>query len=368
MNRKEIVAWLREENENHLERLWLWADNVRRENVGSEVHLRGLIEISNYCVRQCGYCGLRFGNKKLERYRMTEDEIMWCARKSKEYGYGTVVLQSGEDYGIETDWLAGVIRRIKAETQLAVTLSMGERPDEDLKSWRAAGADRYLLRFETSDPDLYRLIHPSPPGKSSDRLAILRKLRTLGYEIGGGVMIGIPGQTYAGLANDIDTFNRLDLDMIGLGPYIPHPNPPLGVGEWKRWIPQDEQVPDGEEMTYKVISLARIVCPEANIPATTALATVNSETGRELGLMRGANVIMPGMTPMCYRVKYEIYPEKACINQTSTEQHSCLQRLVLSLGRRSGQGRGDRLRRASHTNIACPPCVYSNRVSANRLN
>ncbi|MCX5758897.1 MAG: radical SAM protein, partial [Candidatus Hydrogenedentes bacterium] len=191
-----ILAWLREDDPERLKSLWKAADFVRKANVGDEVHLRGLIEISSYCCRLCGYCGLRADNKGLERYRMSEDEIMACARQAVDYGYGTVVMQAGEDYGITREWLAAIIRRFKAETPLAVTLSLGERPDEDLVAWREAGANRYLLRFETSDAGLYALIHPTHAGRLSDRIAILRRLRKLGYEPGSGVMVGIPGQTY----------------------------------------------------------------------------------------------------------------------------------------------------------------------------
>jgi biotin synthase len=343
MKRDEILHWLREEDPERLEALWQWADTVRRENVGDEVHLRGLIEISNHCVRLCGYCGLRFGNQELERYRMSEQEIMACIDEAERYGYGTVVLQSGEDYGIERKWFASLIRDIKRETQLAVTLSLGERPDEDLKTWRKAGADRYLLRFETSDEALYHLIHPSLPGRKSNRLTILKAIKKLGYEVGSGIMIGIPGQTYASLACDIDLFHKLDLDMIGVGPYLPHPQTPLGRGEWKRMISKDEQVLNTEQMTYKVIALTRIVCPEANIPSTTALATINREQGRELGLMRGANVIMPNLTPLKYRAKYEIYPSKACISEIPSDCHSCLHHRIQSIGRKIGIGRGNRI-------------------------
>lgn len=345
MKRDDILRWLREENEKRLEALWQWADRVRKENVGDEVHLRGLIEISNYCIRQCGYCGLRFGNKTLERYRMSEEEIMDCVREAERCGYGTVVLQSGEDYGIETKWFANFIRHIKKETQLVVTLSVGERPDEDLETWRKAGADRYLLRFETSDEALYHLIHPSLPGRESNRLAILKTLKKLGYETGSGIMIGIPGQTYESLAEDIDLFQRLDLDMVGVGPYISHLQTPLGQGESRRRIPKEEQVPNTEQMTYKVVALARVVCPQANIPSTTALATINREQGRELGLMRGANVVMPNLTPLKYRALYEIYPSKACIRETAWECHSCLTHRIQSIGRRVGIGRGDRIHR-----------------------
>jgi biotin synthase len=345
MRRDEILRWLLEEDEDCLKELWLRADTVRRENVGDEVHLRGLVEISNYCVRQCGYCGLRFGNKELERYRMSEEEILSCVDEAETYGYGTVVLQSGEDYGIETAWLSRIIRRVKEETRLALTLSLGERPDEDLVAWRKAGADRYLLRFETSDEDLYQSIHPSLPGRVSNRLAMLKTLKKLGYEAGGGVMIGIPGQTYASLSQDIDLFRELNLDMIGVGPYLPHPRTPLGHGKGRRTIPKEEQVPNTEQMTYKVIALTRIVCPEANIPSTTALATINRERGRELGLMRGANVVMPNLTPLPYRAKYEIYPSKACITEIPSECHSCLHDRIGSIGRKVGTGQGDRIHR-----------------------
>ncbi len=345
MNRKEIVFWLKEEQKNRLEELWHQADTVRRESVGDEVHLRGLIEISNHCVRRCGYCGLRSENRKLQRYRMNEEEIMACVIQAEMLSYGTVVLQSGEDDGIRTQWLARVIRQIKTETSLAVTLSLGERSDGDLKAWRKAGADRYLLRFETSDPALYRLIHPSFPGRSSHRIEIVKGLRRMGYQIGSGVMIGIPGQTYESLAADIETFRALDLDMVGVGPYIPHPETPVATGEWKSCIPDGEQVPNTEEMTYKVISLTRIICPEANIPSTTALATINRELGRELGLMRGANVVMPNLTPSAYRASYEVYPAKACLFETASDFHAFLRHRIESMGRKLGKGRGDRIHR-----------------------
>ncbi len=349
MKRDDILDWLHEEDGRRLGGLWRWADTVRGDNVGEAVHLRGLIEISNYCIRQCGYCGLRFGNHELERYRMNEEEIMACVGEAEAYGYGTVVLQSGEDYGIEAKWFESLIGRIKKETRLAVTLSLGERPDEDLETWRKAGADRYLLRFETSDNDLYRLIHPSLPGRKSNRLAILKTLKKLGYETGSGIMIGIPGQTYASLTQDLHLFQRLDLDMVGVGPYIPHSQTPLGQGKWKRMISKRDQVPNTEQMTYKVIALTRIVCPEANIPSTTALDTINREQGRELGLRRGANVVMPNLTPPPYRTQYEIYPSKGGMTEVSPDCHSLLNHRIHSIGRRVGTGRGDRVHRGRTT-------------------
>ncbi|MCP4644098.1 MAG: [FeFe] hydrogenase H-cluster radical SAM maturase HydE [bacterium] len=345
LDQAAIEAWLREDDEARLQELWDAADAVRAEKVGNAVHLRGLIEISNYCARSCGYCGLRVSNGDIERYRMPEDEIMACVGEAVEYGYGTVVMQAGEDYGLTREWLTDLICRIKRETPLAVTLSLGERPDEDLVAWREAGADRYLLRFETSDPDLYKLIHPDLPSRlGSDRVEILKTLAQLGYEAGSGVMVGIPGQTYANLAQDIDLFRQLDLDMIGVGPYITHPDTPLGTGEWRRDVAPEDQVSNSELMTYKVVALTRLVCPEANIPSTTALATINRDSGRELGLQRGANIVMPNLTPIAYRESYQIYPGKACINETAGQCRMCLRGRVMSIGREIGTGQGGRMR------------------------
>jgi biotin synthase len=334
----EIVAWLRETNAARLAELWHRADTTRQRHVGGEVHLRGLVELSNYCVRLCAYCGLRAANPSITRYRMSAEEVLQCARLAVSFGYGTVVLQSGEDPGLARDWMADLIRRIKAETSLAVTLSLGERSDDDLAAWRAAGADRYLLRFETSNRALYDRIHPPRPGSTSDRIAMVRRIRDMGYEVGSGVMIGIPGQTYDDLAGDLALFAELDLDMIGVGPYLPHPQTPLGMAPPSDG---DDQVPNSELMTYKVIALARLVCPRANIPSTTALATLNPRSGRELGLVRGANVVMPNLTPPKYRVHYEIYPNKACIREGASDCFGCLHARIIALGRSVGAGRGD---------------------------
>ena len=344
MNEKQIIDWLREEDEQKLETLWREANETRVAHVGDQVHLRGLIEVSNICVRRCSYCGISADNRQIERYRMTEEEIMECVHKAIGFGYGTVVMQAGEDYGITRQWMADIIRRIKAETSLAVTLSLGERPDDDLRAWREAGADRYLIRFETSNRDLYDRIHPPLGDKPSDRFVIMQSLKKLGYEVGSGIMIGIPDQTYEDLARDILAFRELDLDMIGVGPFIPHPETPLGQCMPKA---SANQVPNTEQMTYKVIALTRLVCPEANIPSTTALATLNKADGRELGLLRGANIVMPNLTPPQYRVMYEIYPNKACITETSEACASCLSMRILNIGRSIGSGQGGRRKRVN---------------------
>ncbi len=336
--RHDILNWLGEEDPQRLDALWARADAVRRESIGDEVHLRGLVELSNHCVRACGYCGLRKANRRLARYRMADEEILDAARRAAALGYGTVVMQSGEDPGITADGLAGVIRRIKAETGLAVTLSLGERSMEELALWRDAGADRYLLRFETSNRALYDRIHPPVNGARSDRFALLAALRGLGYEIGSGVMVGIPGQTFDDLADDVVAFHELDLDMIGVGPFIAHPDTPLGRAATAANV--DGQIPNTVDMALKVIALARLVCPHSNIPSTTALATLDPERGRELGLLRGANVVMPNLTPVKYRALYEIYPGKACVGETAETCTRCLRGRIESIGRRIAAGPG----------------------------
>jgi len=218
-----------------------------------------------------------------------------------------------------------------------VTLGLGERTEEELALWRRTGADRYLLRFETSNPRLYGWYHPSLPGRDSDRLALLMELKALGYETGSGILVGLPGQTYEDLARDIDLFGQLDLDMIGLGPYIRHPDTPLGRDPTQYSASPGFQVPNTEEMTYRVLALTRLVCPRANIPATTAVATLNRRAGFELGLSRGANVIMPNLTPRQYHSMYEIYPGKA----GACENHARLHYRILNQGRFVGRGRGD---------------------------
>ena len=341
MNHTELTTWLRETDPDRLESLWRSADEVRRRHVGDEVHLRGLVEFSNQCIRMCAYCGLRAANRKIVRYCMSADEILACADAAVRFGYGTVVLQSGEDPAVSGEWVADVVRQIKHRTPLAVTLSLGEREPYELGAWRDAGADRYLLRFETSNPQLYARIHPARPETTSDRRALLRQLRRIGYEIGSGVMIGIPGQTYDDLARDILLFAELDLDMVGVGPFLPHPQTPLAEPARHARRPADDQVPNDELTTYKVIALTRLVCPRANIPSTTALATLNRASGREMGLQRGANIIMPNLTPVEYRAMYEIYPAKACISETADACRACLELRIHELGRKIGSGRGD---------------------------
>jgi biotin synthase len=307
-----VESWLREDDPKELDRLWRMANETRRAHVGDDVWLRGLIEISNNCAQRCAYCGISSHMAGIARYRMTAEDVLESAMKAVHYGFGTVVIQAGEDPLIDGPWLASVIRTIKAETGLAITLSMGERPDADLCAWREAGADRYLLRFETSDDGLYGRIHPSLGDRRSDRRGQLRRMRDMGFEIGTGVMIGIPGQTWASLAADILLFCQYDMDMLGVGPFVEAPGTPLAgpLGKKLRRDAGREQVPADVPTTLKVIALTRLVCPTSNIPATTALEAMDPGSGRMEGLRKGANVVMPNLTPPGYRALYSTYPGK----------------------------------------------------------
>jgi biotin synthase len=247
-----------------------------------------------------------------------------------------------EDGDLDPGWLAGVIRSIKADphtADVAVTLSVGEWGDDALALWRRAGADRYLLRFETSDPDLYRTLHPAAGRDERDRAGQLMALRRLDYEVGSGVMVGLPGQTYDTLADDIVRFAELDLDMIGVGPYLPNPGSRLGRGEVRAPDAGDEQVPNTDAMALKVLALTRLTCPDVNLPATTALAAASGELAHEAALARGANVIMPNFTPPAYRDLYSIYPGKAEVH--AAEGLARIKERIAGLGRTIGVGRGD---------------------------
>lgn len=339
MQKAELLAWLRTDDPRKLRRLWRLADAARKKHVGDAVHLRGLLEISNYCSRECWYCGLRGGRRGLKRYRMTRPEIETGIRQLAAFGYGTVVLQSGEDPGLAPESIGRLVAWIKTHTALAVTLSLGEQPREVLRRWREAGADRYLLRIETTNRRLLARIHPGEPHGS--RMRHIRWLGKLGYEVGSGIMVGIPGQTYEMLAKDLLWFKAVDLDMIGIGPFIPHPETPLFALHRKRR--QDpNQVPATELMVNKVVALARLMCPDANIPATTALASINAASGREQALSHGANVVMPNVTPQKYRVLYDIYPGKACVSETADICHACIKRRIQKMGRTIGRGPGGR--------------------------
>ena len=314
--KKEIVDILKDDSQNE----WLFslADKVRRENVGDEVHLRGLIEFSNICHCFCKYCGLRCENKELDRYRILPDDIVKYAQKAVEMGYKTIVLQSGEDVFYTKEILCDIIKRIK-EFDVALTLSIGERSFEDYKAFRDCGADRYLIRIETTDKDLYKKMHPNM--SFENRVRCLNDLKKLGYEVGTGCLVGLPGQTIESLADDILFFKKINADMIGIGPFIAHPHTPL------------KDMPNGNfTLALKVMALTRILLKNINIPATTAMETLNPN-GRIIALQSGANVVMPNVTTTEYRAKYEIYPNKICINENPSQCFNCIGGKIRSIGR-----------------------------------
>lgn len=333
LSREDLIYLLQLEDETSLEKLYRLADRVRQAYVGDEVHLRGLIEFSNYCRKNCNYCGIRAGSHKLQRYRMSNEEIVSTAVLAEQLGYRTVVLQSGEDPYYTVEILENIIQGIKQQTDLAITLSIGERPRMEYEQLFYAGTDRFLLRFETSNPDLYARLHPD--SNYAQRMNALRWLKEIGYQVGSGIMIGVPGQSIEDLANDILTFKNLDLDMIGVGPYICHDNTPLAGS------------PNGTvEMTFKVIALTRIVTKYTHIPATTALASLRPSDGREKALKLGANVIMPNVTPVHYRALYELYPAKVCIGEDAKQCRGCMQGRIYSLGRPISKNHGHSLKKS----------------------
>lgn len=331
LDKTDIINLLNLSDPRELDKLYNKADEVRKKHKGDEVHMRGIIELSNYCARWCVYCGLNAGNTKLERYRMSVDEIVTTSKRAFSLGYKTVVLQSGEDNYYTIDLIEEIIRLIKKETSLIITLSLGERSEEEYQRMKQAGADRYLLKHETSNKELYKKLHPDM--NYENRINCLKTLKKLGFETGSGIMIGMPGQSIESIADDILLFKELNIDMIGMGPYITNPITPLYEEFVKTGYFTADCKINIEEMVYKVIATTRLVNKTAHIPATTALATTNPAHGRELALNRGANVVMPNVTDIKYRKLYEIYPAKACINEQAEDCRACIDRRIRSIGR-----------------------------------
>jgi len=331
---EDVVALLQARGEEEAE-LFRVADGYRRRYVGDEVHLRGLVEFSNWCARRCRYCGLRAPNRRLVRYRMSVEETVLAARRAAELGIRTVVLQSGEDPYFTVRRLAELVSAIKEYADVAITLSVGERSREEYRILRDAGADRYLLKYETADPGLYAGLHPDM--RYERRLECLRDLREVGFQVGSGCMVGLPGQTVEMLARDILLLRDLDVDMVGIGPFLPHPDTPLG------------SYPAGSaEMTLRMVALARIVTRQAHIPATTALATADP-LGREKAFAAGANVVMPNLTPLRYRKHYSIYPDKRCLSEEVERWLPALRSYLEASGRRVAMGYGHSLKRRNGT-------------------
>ncbi|MBP7231501.1 MAG: [FeFe] hydrogenase H-cluster radical SAM maturase HydE [Syntrophaceae bacterium] len=317
LSREDIVELLKMPAE-YSENLFATADRVRKNDVGDEIYIRGIIDISNVCERNCLYCGLRKANEKLERYRMSEDEILETVREMKSTGIGTVVLQSGEDSHYSAEDVCHLVRTIKEKTDLVITLSIGERSPEEYRAFFEAGADRYLLKHETASTELYNYLRPGC--RLDKRVSCLKTLKDLGFETGTGNMVGLPGQTYEILADDLLLMKILKADMLGIGPFIAHPDTPLaGIDT------------DDIELTLRVLAVARLLTRNTNIPATTAVATLHPQ-GRLHALQAGANVVMLDFTPPTYRNRYDIYPGKT-ETETVISMMKRLEGEIHSLGR-----------------------------------
>lgn len=301
LSREEILELLSLNDAEHVERLYQAADRVRAACVGEEIFLRGIIEFSNHCMNNCRYCGLRRDNRQAARYRMDDDEILDLAGAIGNRGCGTVVLQSGEDPHYTRDRMCGIISRIKDQTGLAITLSIGQRPFDDYRAFRDAGADRYLLRHETANPGLFAELCP---GRSlDDRIQCLKWLRELDFEVGMGCMVGLPGQTVEDLADDVLLIRELGADMIGIGPFIPHEETPL----------KGSRAGDAG-MVLRMLAVIRLVTRDTNIPSTTALGVLDGDSRRK-AFKAGANVFMPVFTPQDCAERYEIYPGKGDVKK-----------------------------------------------------
>ena len=305
--------------------LYQLADKARLEAVGNEVHLRGLIEFSNICRNDCLYCGLRRGNDKVKRYHMTEEEVIATATRAAQIGFETIVLQSGEDLYYNTNRMCRIIEEIK-KLDVAVTLSIGERSAHDYKAFREAGADRYLMRIETTDRDLY---HRLNPGMSwQHRYDCLMTIKALGYELGSGIMVGQPEQTIESIADDLLFLKNIGVDMAGIGPFIPHPETPLASEKGGTL-----------ELALRTMAAMRLLMPDINIPATTAMESLHPQ-GRIMALKAGANVVMPNVTEGEYRKLYQLYPGKICVNDTPIHCRSCIGMKIQAIGRTIGKGKG----------------------------
>ena len=319
---REVFSWLRSSGEAALA-LYREADRVRRRRVGDAVYLRGLVEFSNICRNDCLYCGINRRNRNIRRYRMAPEEIIAVCARARKLGCTTVVLQSGEDPWFTRGRLCGLIREIKKGHSPAVTLSIGERPFAELLAFRRAGADRFLLRFETSDPRLFARLHPGDALK--DRLSCLENIRRAGFQPGSGFLIGLPGGNLKTIARDIVFATRLRLDMIGCGPFLAHPDTPLA----------GKPLLADCEIYFKTIAILRLMNPDAHIPATTAFDAM-APGGRDRLLQIGTNVVMPNLTPMRYRRLYMLYPNKPCVDEDASTCGACLKRRLAALKRPIG--------------------------------
>ena len=329
LSAEELKTLIENRPDGDFELLSKYARQRCEESYGDRVFTRGLIEFSSYCKNDCLYCGLRRSNGNAERYRLSREEILDCCESGYKLGFRTFVLQSGEDGHYTDEYLCGLVSEIKEKyPDCAVTLSLGERSRDSFQRLFDAGADRYLLRHETADREHYERLHPAEMS-FDNRIRCLHDLKEIGYQVGCGFMVGSPFQTVDCLVADLRFIKEFQPQMVGIGPFIRHKDTPFG------------DKPDGTlELTLFLLAVVRLLLPKVLLPATTALGTISS-TGREQGLMAGANVVMPNLSPVKVRKKYSLYDNKICTGEEAAECAGCLARRVSSVGRRLVCERGD---------------------------
>lgn len=309
--------------------LYAGADEIRRQNYGTDVYIRGLIEISSYCRNDCLYCGIRRSNIHAERYRLSKEQILECCETGYRLGFRTFVMQGGEDAFFTTEYVAEIVEEIKKRyPDCAVTLSLGERERADYQTWYDAGADRYLLRHETAGKAHYGKLHP-PELSYNHRIQCLYDLKEIGYQVGCGFMVESPYQTVDDLIADMRFLGKFQPHMVGIGPFIPHHDTPFA-----------DRAQGSLEKTLTMVALIRLMLPKALIPSTTALGTIHPR-GRELGLQAGANVVMPNLSPVSVRKQYALYDNKICTGDEAAECIECMKRRVASVGYQIAVARGD---------------------------
>ena len=326
---EELARLIALENEEDCRRLYASAYRVKENLIGKKVFLRGLIEYSNICTRNCLYCGIRRANSKIKRFQLTVEEILSAAALAHSYGYGSIVLQGGERSDLQAvDFITEIVKKIRLQfPELGITLSCGEQPLEVFERWKTAGADRYLLRIESSNRELFYKIHP-PENDFDARLQSLLDLRTAGFQVGTGVMIGLPEQTPLDLANDIAFFKKLDVDMIGMGPWLPQQEAPLADDSPETPAKAARRF----QLGLNMIASVRLTLRDVNIAATTALQALRPADGRELGLLAGANVIMPNVGEVEHRSDYQLYDGKPDLDENAENIRRALDLSVAKIG------------------------------------
>jgi biotin synthase len=336
LSREEIIFLLSLSDEDEIKEVFRYADAVRQKYCGDEVQLSGIIDFSNNCTQNCIYCGLRTDNSQLTRYRMTAEEIIETARQVINHGIYSIMLQSGEDPFFDTDMIAYVIYSIKQKSNVTITLSLGERSFDEYRTWKIAGADRYLLKHETANKKLYSTFHIKQ--NLDERVAHLKYLKRIGYEIGSGNLVGMPLQTIEDIADDILLCKELNVDVASFSPFVPSPNTPY----------KDKKSAD-LILALKTIAVARIVLKKVCLPSTTAMAVLN-ENGRMKGLSVGGNVIMPDFTPSPYRENYLIY--STCKGTYGNSENYCtnLETQIAAIGRTISSSRSESIKQKPHQN------------------